>query len=1248
MPQLSLDDNLRRDYEAGFQQSQAAAAKDYFKRKFANPDATAAGSDKNAAAQPGAAPPAGETPPGAAPEPGSPATAPAGPLEPGNIDLKNRPRVKNPDGSISTVLSKSFNIDGKEVLLPTISPSGVHLSDEGAIALFRATGQHLGKFATPADANAFAQTLHEQQAQMIAGDLSPGMADLKARMTAGAQTSVTAAAGDVLTGAKEAVPQAIGGVLDALTNASNALESLVPLGEITSKGIVPTADFKAAGGTDLIDAATPGPAESVTGGIVRSTSTFLAGFLPALKAVKGISLGSVALQSVEAGALASAVVLDPHEERLSTYLNTVPALAPIIPDYLADNDPAHESDWQGRIKNAAEGAGLGVFAEGLGAMFRYYKAARTAAAETRQATMTPGEVGAVAAKDATRQQAVADLVNPIPEEALAGLGNPAGPMVELRQPTDAQVAQVLTPDAPQAAPAVFINHARINTPDDVHALIQTMADSDAEAIDVARRGVVPNEQTVKESAAQFQNLEDLIGRQPGPMSASEAVAARKVLTASGEQLLGLAAKAGADGATPADLFAFRRAMQVHYAIQSEVIAARTETARALQSWAIPAGSDKMRADQIAELLGQGGGQDTVTMAKMLGTLANNPSGLNQFVQQSLRGKVKDALFEAWINGLLTSPKTHVVNVLSNTLTTFWQIPERFLAAGISNAFMGGEIKMGEAAASAFAMARGVRDGAALVSRGGNDPSVAHLFEAFSKQERPYGTAISSGAFDISSDSPLGFGIDMLGKLIRTPGAALDAEDKFFKAVNYRMELHALAYRQASEEGLEGKQLAQRMTDIAANPPENIKLEAIDRAHINTFTKKLGATGQAFTSLVNKIPGARLVVPFIRTPANILKFTFARTPLAFASSAIRADIAAGGARAAQAHARIGMGSMVMLGFGSLAAEGVLTGAGPMGSPDETRPLRANMLRTGWQPYSVKIGGRWWRYNRLEPIGMLVGMSADIAEVLGHIGDEEATQVVAAGAVAFAQNMASKTWAQGAFDALAAIDPNNPDSDPGKWLQGQAAGTIPFSGFLRNLDQAVDPVLREPRTTQDGPFAQQYLGDLPRPVAEFLNVTINQYRKTIPGLSNDLPPRRDLWGNPISTASGLGWVYDFLSPVGGTAATDDPVDQMMIDNRIKVALPERAIGGVKLTGDEYSAYVQMAGEPAKKYLDKLVNSAGFKRLSDGPEGAKALIVNSIISKFRKSAADQMLVKFPQVRQRWIANKQQQRQQLTIGAQ
>jgi len=97
-----------------------------------------------------------------------PAAQPAatGMLEPGNIDLNNRPVVKNADGSISTVRSMSFNENGKEVLIPTVAADGSGiLSNDKAIEQYRKTGQFLGKFATPEAATQYALQLHQDQAR---------------------------------------------------------------------------------------------------------------------------------------------------------------------------------------------------------------------------------------------------------------------------------------------------------------------------------------------------------------------------------------------------------------------------------------------------------------------------------------------------------------------------------------------------------------------------------------------------------------------------------------------------------------------------------------------------------------------------------------------------------------------------------------------------------------------------------------------------------------------------------------------------------------------------------------------------------------------------------------------------------------------------------------------------------------------------------------------------------------------------
>lgn len=86
------------------------------------------------------------------------------PAVPGNIQWYGRPSVKDPSlPHPGTVYSASREQDGKEVLYPQIYDGKLH-SDDEAWQHYRDTGQHMGKFNSVADADAFAQKYHEDAA----------------------------------------------------------------------------------------------------------------------------------------------------------------------------------------------------------------------------------------------------------------------------------------------------------------------------------------------------------------------------------------------------------------------------------------------------------------------------------------------------------------------------------------------------------------------------------------------------------------------------------------------------------------------------------------------------------------------------------------------------------------------------------------------------------------------------------------------------------------------------------------------------------------------------------------------------------------------------------------------------------------------------------------------------------------------------------------------------------------------------
>jgi len=89
---------------------------------------------------------------------------------PGTVNLREQPKVQNPDGTISTVDSVGVNLEGEELLLPTVTPDGRHFTGtedevvQQAIAEYQKTGRHLGIFSSPEGASAYAQQLHEEYA----------------------------------------------------------------------------------------------------------------------------------------------------------------------------------------------------------------------------------------------------------------------------------------------------------------------------------------------------------------------------------------------------------------------------------------------------------------------------------------------------------------------------------------------------------------------------------------------------------------------------------------------------------------------------------------------------------------------------------------------------------------------------------------------------------------------------------------------------------------------------------------------------------------------------------------------------------------------------------------------------------------------------------------------------------------------------------------------------------------------------
>lgn len=1028
----------------------------------------------------------------------------------------------------------------------------------------------------------------------------------------------------------------IGDALTKMGLPSSFLQVTNPAGDLDVRFLKPAEKelAEAAGFLAVPQLPAPGKADTPTGEMAREVTKFLAGFIPAVRGVKALrgtqKAGTTVIEATTASAISAAVARDPHEARLVTFLNDVPWLSEIVPDYLADNNPQNESVWEGRLKNAVDEAGFGLVADGLISSFKFYKS-------QRRAKRLAKEEQDVFDKERIQQEELEASVQNAPEvtqEQLIGLGDPTS-KTSFKRINKATERVGEARGVPTAKGDIFINMAKIETPDDVRKLIKDVADADAPAINRKRGGAKKKlSEMIDESDDAFMDIKDLIGRDPGPMTAGQAIASRKILASSADQLVALAKKANAPEATQADLFAFRRAMAVHYAIQSEVVAARTETARSLRSWAIPVGTDAQRGEAIAELINAtNGAESSKKMAKALANVGHNLKGVNLMAEQFSRPKISDVVYQIWINGILSGPATQIVNILGNGIKAAYVIPKTLVDASISKAFYDGEISYLEATSAAYGMVKGARNGMRLLWHGNKATDIGDLkaqFEQFSKIEGINDNIISAEAFGVGPESAFGRGIDYMSRALNLPTSMLKGADTFFKSVGYQMEVQKQAMRAALNEGREGTAFALRIIDFADNPPPSIKAEAINVAHYQTFTNPLGEKGRKLATGLRAFPGVRYVAPFMRTPTNILVDTFKGTPLALASRQVRADIAAGGTRAAQAWGRIGTGSMMMMAAADMGLEGTITGKGP-----KDPRLRKNLLRTGWKPYSVKLGGVYIPYNRAEPIGNFLAFGADISEVINNLDDPDADFLVSTMVMGFAENLKSKSYMQGIIGAITAFDPSNPMKTPEKWAARFAPSLMPFSSFFRQLAKAADPTLK---VTDTAPGDPNLIKGFDEKTAVYLQEVLNEFRSRVPW-GGDLPLRRDLWGKEITQASGYGMAFDLLSPIYASAEKPDHIEKILIDNEIPISHVGREIQGVKLTGQEYSEYAKLSGEMLRTQMVELVADPDFQSETDGPDGMKSLMVQSVVRRVRTVSRAQMVDQTASLR-----NRINQRQALT----
>jgi len=639
-------------------------------------------------------------------------------------------------------------------------------------------------------------------------------------------------------------------------------------------------------------------------------------------------------------------------------------------------------------------------------------------------------------------------------------------------------------------------------------------------------------------------------------------------------------------------------------------------------------------------------------ARIVRMANGDPLVVSRIMNRAFSGSKWGLYTEYWMNSLLSGYKTQIVNIAGNTIKSIMMPAEKILGGAMTfdrtmireglQTYTGMVKFFGDAigcAKRAFIAENNILDTAQSIFDAPTHQISYENIKRMMLSSKMKGASIAD--LDAAQLSPveeiMARSLDYLGRVIRLPSRFLLTGDEFFKQLNFRSNLYSKLHIEAldkfgqnADPDVIARWVMQEMDTyferggravdfdaVEANaransptgqlPPDvEAKLKRMQKnfnsslryAQETTWTQALGyGYGQSLQRFAAEHPTFRIVMPFIRTPTNIFRDFVAHTPgIANLTRRYKEAIAQGGEAAAIAKGQLATGSMLWITGISLANSGMLTGAPPK-DRKELEQLRA----TGWQPWSVKIDGKYYSYNRLDPIGMFLGMAADLNRTMQELDTEDAGDVAAHAMIALTHNLTSKSYLKGITDALQAI--MDPDRNAMSYIKGLAASQLPFSGLMRNvrMDMA-DDHMREARGLLD------YM----------MNI--------IPGMSDDLPAKRN-WvnGKPI----------DYV--MVGQDKNDPVFDELLRLGKAIPGAPDRRIyGNNELTPQQYSRLLELhgtikiQGKTLYERLDELFKSKKYdinrERFDDPPlgmdGGPRAETVKKIITAYRNAAKKQLL--------------------------
>jgi len=732
---------------------------------------------------------------------------------------------------------------------------------------------------------------------------------------------------------------------------------------------------------------------------------------------------------------------------------------------------------------------------------------------------------------------------------------------------------------------------------------------------------------------------------------------------------------------------------------------RTATARALASTRQIAMANDQAAAPLLDLIqrGQRVGQDADPIAKDMLAQAYirmpDPTQQSTFVKElASKGRLTaDMIVEVFVNGLLASPVTHMVNTLSNALNGALAVPERAVAAvaGRGRTLIRSmpddeRVLFGEATSYGYAL-------------------MSSFGEAFRAAGRSYMTELPTGGVSkleyktravtgenmarlipgMDADGAAARGIDFMAKwFVRQPGRLLMAEDEFFKAIFRRAEMHALAYRRAAElvhGGMDTREAARIATDeIVVNPSQKVRQRMIEEGLQRTYQQDLEG-GMARLAPFFQSAAMKPVTPFYKTPTNIAKAMIDRTPLPLLDilwgktvgggdsvigklglSDFQKAVKEGGPAADMAMGKMAFGSM-LLGSVYMLMES-LENSGPVDKEGDIRvtggmpvdkKTREAWQRAGIQPYSMhsrNADGSWTAvsFSRFEPVSGLLAIMADYRQLAKYEGEESLGAIMTAMTSGVYNYVGTLPMMQG-IETLSNAVAFRPKGVGGLEALAGAFAKVYAGAALSTAQSAVTLGTMPPSLTKliEGVADPQFRSHLPREHGNTLimrNVwgAIQKWRDGIPGISQGLQPRLNRWAE---TVRGLDMPY---LPTRIQRKDYSRVDLALVNLEGGVSMPQRRVEGIDLSAEQYNRWLEISMDPSVsdfhagetpptllQQLDEAMFGEGAEIFDQWEDGEKVMHLQNIVARRDRAAKEYLYAEYPDLKEAIDAKKSERMQ-------